>query len=263
MTNPEFRYRPTFIDKHKIDTTQFFAEGTFTEVFGMRIPAEIKKDMGQDILPKDLVIKRYAGDRMEALLFERENLTPKEKRTFLRGRFKAIREYFANDLPDLVVKTSITTAKDMYGNEQVYEIQPQLRDFVDPFNTLPWGDIFANVPIFVNATRDNSSFCQAWAEQARQEIVGISPEGGVGLSEEFKVFARLARDVPYAGGLLNDRFLDIKGRKNYVVTKEGTRLLDTNMLFSVSGDRTVYAIYKAQLQFLDRLADVIEMSVGK
>ena len=251
----EFRNKPDFARRYDIETP-FIAEGTFVDVFGMEVPEKVRKETGERIPPKDLVVKRYAGAD-EYFLFGIDEIDLEQKRAILCNRYKAVRDIFANDLPDLVLKTSVTVANDVGGEDQLYEIQQKVLDYKDPFDIPRQAGMFWDRVKFINSIRDEDQRACEWVEDITKEMECTGADMKQ-LGNELKKFVDLSKNFGRSKNKeAEGKFLDIKGKNNLVVAKEGLRLIDTNYLLDIEGDHEVYQVYLAQLSLLEKVAKKI------
>ena len=267
----EFVQRPAFLDRHSLETTPV-GEGSFVEVHGAQIPAKIKSGVNKKE-PTDLVVKRYKNEHGDddVFIFEREGLSQAEKRKFLRDRFRSVRDYFKDALPDLTIKTSVTVADDVSGGSEIYEIQPRIFEWYDPFRAVH----DENSPLnyrsktqeFLNSVKDEDGDFQRSVTLSMEGILDQTSDTKrlENIVREMRLFEKKAGKISSSSDRnLEGRFLDLLGRDNLVVVADGLRLLDTNVLFeeSIIENKDKLNIYKAQMKFLRHLANALEKKLN-
>lgn len=296
--------RPNFLETHGLATDPLYEADTGNEITGGGfveikhlpsggLPREAKKKF-----PDGFVIKRYRNDRPspsasfgsnvidawaerdadDRMVFGEIGLTLEQQRKILVNRDKKLRAYFGGELPDLLVKTSVFVGKDANGREiGLYELQPRMRGFVSPLRTRPHprADVHPSDGRGVEDSvarmegAEGWSWVIVWCRQVEEALRngGIDARGIHELGREIRAFVRLAGEMSsQADETLHDRFLDIRGADNLIISRDGhLRLIDRNVLYDRSAPSArgiVYQEFQAMLQTLAKLAEHCENIQG-
>lgn len=230
------RFHPDFITED-VEVKPVDA-GKGSTLYGIkRLPAEIA-----ELIPKNHALKVHSND-FEARLAQtfgpdHARMSIMEQAQELRGRQRFVHDFFSRDLPELVVQSEFLVGKDPDNHKpRIFEFHKRLK-------------------IFADACRP---------DVLKEQFGAFDAPTQRGLLEQLRAFARRGRELAaqrdhpeYTG-----KVLDLIGENNLIVTERGElKLIDTDILYDVEGDKAMADDFAEKLDLIERSADKLEALVG-
>lgn len=233
---PEIGRNPEFLssDIHETSSTR----GTFTRVTRLEgLPESVRQQYKKGMVLKEYNAGGVVNDEKETRLFgpEASSMTLLEKATILRDRQRAIHEFFATELPDLVVKSDFLIGQGPDGRPHMYELQE-------------------NIPKGFDVLRHE--------EQIAEWLNSSAPEIRQQAIEQLQRFIDRGDGLPdqQENEVLRDKVIDLIGTNNLLLTQKGElRLVDTNYLFAKSDPR----MYDSYAEKIEKLREFVQSISAK